>query len=360
MPKHNVDKMAKEADELHRQLYPEQYGDPPLPPDPDPDSTPVVPPTDSEPPAEAPTTQEPPAAPPAAPAAPVEGTPPVPVAPEATQPAQPAPEPWEQRYNTLKGKYDAEVPRLFAEINSLKALINTPPPPPAPPAPSPASATSLTIKEILSGDKELEESLAAFQEDYPDVANLLVKLTERASSVTSGKVNELVNNQVRSVQEFQAESRIQHFWDVVNKELPDWQVIRDDPGFSDWLNETEPYTGLPRAALTQDALQKFDAHRVINIYNGYKNAKHSSQPASAPSSTTPTPPVRPDAALIAPPSGGRAAPSTTPPNTDTPITAAYIQKFYSDAAMGRYKNRQVEFDKIETRINRAVSEGKVV
>jgi hypothetical protein len=250
---------------------------------------------------------------------------------------------------------------LFNEINALKVQLNTSPPPPTVPSTAPAPASSLTIKEILSGDKELEAALNTFQEDYPDVANLLVRLTERASSITSGRVNEIVNSQVRSVQEFQAESRNQHFWEVVNKELPDWQVIRDDPDFTIWLNEAEPYTGLPRMALAADALQKFDAHRVIKIYNGFRESKHETSPVSTQyRSTANNPPASPGADLVAPPSGGRQAPAAKPLNTETPITSAYIQKFYSDAAMGRYQTRQTEFDKIEARINKAVSEGRVL
>jgi len=365
MPQQNVEKMAKDADEMHRKMYPEQYGDPPLPPDPDPAAPPETPPAEpaAEPVTPPVTPTEP--TPPAEPATPTEGTPPPAAVPdpsppaESVPPATPAPEPWEQRYNTLQGKYNAEVPRLIAEVNVLKQQLTAPPPRQPDPVPAPAPATPLTIKEILSGDKELEATLETFKEDYPDVADLLVKLTERASSMTSQKVNEMVNNQFRSVQEFQAESRTQHFWEVVNKDLPDWQVIRDDPEFALWLNETEPYTGLPRSALAQDALQKLDANRVVSIYNGFRQKK-GSVTTTTPSATSTTPPAAPGSALISPPSGGRTAPAATPSNTEPPITSAFIAKFYSDAAMRKYINRQAEFDKIESRINKAVSEGRVL
>ena len=366
-----VDEMFQEADDLHRQLYPDQY--PPVTPDPNaPPDVPGPPPDPVEPvlPTE-PAPVEPPPAEPAPAAPPVEGTPTEPAPAPATPPGEPvtppaAPDPFEERYRVLKGKYDAEVPRLAAEVAALKAQIGTPQQPtvqPTPPSASPAPATSLTIKEILSGDTELTEALASFEEAYPDVADLLVKLTEKAATVTNKKVQDVVsavNNQVQSVQEFQVESRTQRFWDVINQDIPDWQVIRDDPEFSTWLEEAEPYTGYPRAALMQDALSKFDAPRVVKFYKGFTFSKSSPPPVINPT-PIPTPfPAVPGAALVAPPSGRSAAPSPAPPNNDPPITKAYIQQFYSEAARGTYEGREKEFNTIEARINAAVTKGNVV
>lgn len=371
-----VDKLAQEADDLHKQLYPEQYPDY-VPPAPDPNAPPVPDPT-------APPSDEPPTPPvldSAAPPAPADGTPtedepPAPALPvgEPAEPVPPippvphAPDPFEDRYKVLKGKYDAEVPRMASEISILKTQIqhlqSQPPPIPTPPIPaSPAPAAALTIKEILSGDPALEEALDTFKTDYPDVADLLVRLTEKAAVVTNKKVNEAVsavNNQVQSVQEFQAESRTQRFWDVVNSDLPDWQVVRDDPEFASWLSETEPLTGYSRAILMQDALQKLDAHRVLKFYKGFSSGKSSPPPViySTPKSTDV--PAVPGAALIAPPSGMRAAPSSAPPNIDPPITKAYIQQFYTEAARGAYDGREKEFNTTEARINAAVAKGNVV
>jgi hypothetical protein len=367
MPQQNVEKMSKEADEMHRKFYPEQYGEDPLPEDPVPEPPPaesVTPPV---------TSVEPAVTPPVesitpAPEHSEEGTPavtettPAVTAPVEKPPDKPTPEPWEGRYKTLQGKYDAEVPRLFTEIASLKnqlaqaarIQVQTPPSPPP-------SAGPLNIKTILAGDKALEEQLATFSEDYPDVSELLVKLTERAAAVTTQRVNEAVNAQVQTVQEFQAETRSQHYWDVVNKEIPDWQVTRDDPAFASWLNEIDPYAGVSRADLTQDAIQKFDAHRVINIYKGFRAAKENeNQPTTSPvAPSSNIPPVNPAAALVAPPSGSRSAPVSTPVK-ETPITSAYIKQFYNDAAKGKYRTKDKEFQIIEARINQAVATGKVV
>jgi uncharacterized protein involved in exopolysaccharide biosynthesis len=47
--------------------------------------------------------------------------------PREVKPAEPkpevVPEDFEQRYRTLRGKYDAEVPRLHQEVNTLRAEI---------------------------------------------------------------------------------------------------------------------------------------------------------------------------------------------------------------------------------------------
>lgn len=363
-----VDKIAKEADDLHRQLYPDQYGDP-VPPDSEESSDPNAAPTETVPPVEPPPPAEPVSAAPPEGTPPDEGTPapepPPGEEPPATPP--PTPDPFESKYNVLKGKYDAEVPRLAAEVAALKTQIlnrqvPSPPVQQAPPQTPPAPAKTLTIDEIVSGDSTLKEQLASFQEDYPDVANLLVKLTEKAAAITSQKVNDAVNavnSQVQSVQEFQAVSRTQGFWDVVNRDLPQWETIRDDPGFAVWLAEQDPFAGVARGALLQDALQRLDAPRVLKFYTGY-SAGSSAPPQPSPTPNPTPPPTVPGAALVAPPSGTRAAPTPSAPNNIPPITKAYIQQVYTDAARGAYEGREKEFNAIEARINRAVSKGEVV
>jgi hypothetical protein len=358
MPQQNVAKMSKDADELHRKFYPEQYGDPPL--DLDPEDIPAEPEKNIE---ATPTEPESSAA--STTPAPPEGTPEVvepaseAAAPAETPSKEPAPEPWESRYRTLQGKYDAEVPRLFAEINALKKQLAQPVSAPAPaPVIPPSPAGPLDIKAILAGDKDLEQQLATFSEDYPDVSGLLVKLTERAASVNAQRMNEAINAQVQTaqtVQEMQAESRNQHYWDIVNRELPDWQETRNDPDFAIWLGEVDPYTGITRGELTQDAITKNDAHRVVNIYKGFRASKSTDQHRTTSNQST----ANPAAALVAPPSGSRSAPTLATQNKETPITSAYIKQFYNDAAKGKYRANEKEFNIIETRINRAVAEGKV-
>ena len=362
MPQQNVAKMSKDADELHRSFYPEQYGDPPLEPDSEEAPDEPVKPVESS-----PSEQDASAVESATPAPP-EGTPEAESTEEATTPVvtppeQPTPEPWESRYRTLQGKYDAEVPRLFAEISSLKRQLAQPivVPVQAPIVP-PAPAGPLNIKDILAGDKDLETQLAAFSEDYPDVSGLLVKLTERAAAVNNQRMNEAIQAQAQTaqtVQELQAETRNKQYWDIVNRDLPDWQETRNDPDFAVWLGEVDPYTGITRGELTQDAIQKNDAYRVINIYKGFRASKEANiQYQSA--SPNDHKPVNPAAALAAPPSGSRSAPALTTQNKETPITSAYIQQFYNDAAKGKYRSNDKEFNIIEKRINKAVAEGKVL
>lgn len=360
MPQQNVAKMSKDADELHRNFYPEQYGEPPL--DPDPEDLLTEPEKVSETASVEPESSEAAKDLPAPEEGKREETQPTPEAATSVEitPKEPAPEPWESRYRTLQGKYDAEVPRLFAEISALRKQLEQPAPQTQAPVIPPTPAGPLDIKAILAGDKDLEKQLATFSEDYPDVSGLLVKLTERAASVNVQRMNEAINAQAQTaqtVQELKAETRNQQYWDIVNRELPDWQETRNDPDFAVWLGELDPYTGVTRGDLTQDAIVKNDAHRVVNIYKGFRAAKATNHQPST--STSNQPAVNPAAALVAPPSGSRSAPTLTTQNKETPITSAYIKQFYNDAAKGKYRANEKEFNIIETRINRAVAEGKV-
>src|SRR5262245_48043588 len=70
-------------------------------------------------------------------------TPPEPEPPPPPPPAPPPEEDWQQRYNTLQGKYNTEIPELRGQIRSLQDLLanmqpRAPEPPPPPPPTMPA------------------------------------------------------------------------------------------------------------------------------------------------------------------------------------------------------------------------------
>ncbi len=101
LPK-QVEAQLRELEQIEKQIAESQN---PAPADPEPQSK-------DNPPAE-PSTPEPPA----------QQQVPVESKPEPTEPAI-AEETWQSRYIALKGKYDAEVPRLHADVRELKAQVD--------------------------------------------------------------------------------------------------------------------------------------------------------------------------------------------------------------------------------------------
>lgn len=354
MPPKAVEALAAQADKMHREMYPEQYGDQPKPTEPpaEPGDTPPAPPAEppappaAEPPAEPPAAAqpEPPATPPADPNAP-----PSPPEPPATN--------WEERYNSLRGKYDAEVPRLFREIAELKQQL----------ALTVAQATKATpttatppVDEI---PEELKTKLAQFSEDYPDVA-------EGLQAMLQVETNKIRREAAQEIEKVRAEASVgvtQQLYSELDRRVPDWKVIRDDPTFASWLQNVDPFSGRTLADLAQVAQQEMDINRIVAFYEGYKQTKQAASPAPSPAAPVPsTPPPaappanNPAAPLVAPPrSHGSPPPNPTPTNNET-ITSSFIAKFYNDAAQGKYRGRDKEYAAIEAKIDKAINSGRVV
>jgi hypothetical protein len=98
-----VEAQLKELEEIEKQLAAQQDTEPPAL-DPEPESKP------------------------AEPTEPTQNSEPEPQQPEAKpeKPAEPdvPEETWQQKYKTLKGMYDAEVPRLHSDVRELRAQMD--------------------------------------------------------------------------------------------------------------------------------------------------------------------------------------------------------------------------------------------
>jgi hypothetical protein len=260
-----------------------------------------------------PTSETAPATPPA-PAAPVES--PAPVA------SQPQPDPGQagptlaefqhlqQMFSTLKGKYDAEVPRYAAENRELRRQLNANParasapapelgfvPPPAPPSvndpgfmPAPDKVTEADLQKFLSITREQIESYGV---DYwrPVYAGIY----NSTAPIRAGQAQMQAMQQQMADQAFKAE---------LARLVPAWSVIDDLPEFAAFLDaNTEEFSGRSFRDLAGSAWRAGDAGRVARFYTAFAAANPSAVPATLPG-----------AAAVAKPSiASQAMPSARPP-----------------------------------------------
>ena len=199
----------------------------------------------------APTLAEPPQDPQPAPAEPK----PVEPTPTPTEPVV-AEETWQQKYKTLKGMYDAEVPRLHADLRELKAQVDslrkaseTKPVEPAKPK----------AAEKLVTDADVE----AFGSDLIEVQRKVAREVAaefRGELDTMRAENEKLREQLTStgtqVSEASFEQRLYRM-------VPDFEAVNVDPKWIAWLNEVDPLLRAPRASVAQQAFNRGDAEGVI-------------------------------------------------------------------------------------------------
>ena len=187
--------------------------------------------------------------------------------------AEPQPEPirkedeetYQQRYRVLQSKYDAEVPRLHAqlrdvmaqnqqlygEFEKLKAQANAKPEP----APEP--------------DNDAE----TFGEDLVDAidrraAKLAKDLVSQQLQPMQAYIQQL-ESKLGVVGEQVAESAQDRFYGELAKAVPDYEAINADQNFLNWLGEIDPVYGVPRQAALDRAANSLDAGRVAAIFQAY-------------------------------------------------------------------------------------------
>jgi hypothetical protein len=311
-----VEAQLRELEALEKQLA---EGQNPAPADPEP--TQAEPPQDQQ-----PQQSEP---------KPVEPT------PTPTEPVV-AEETWQQKYKTLKGMYDAEVPRLHADLRELKGQVDslrkaseTKPVEPA----KPAAATKLVT------DADVE----AFGQDLIEVQR---KVAREVASEFRGELdamraeNEKLREQLTStgtqVSEASFEQRLYRM-------VPDFEAVNANPKWIAWLNEVDPLLRAPRSSVAQQAFNRGDAEGVAHYVAMFKQTV-----APAEQKADKTDELE---RQLQPNRGATSAPPTS--QKGKVYTNADIEKMFRKAADLGTKGQLDAAKKLEAEIDAAFMEGRV-
>jgi hypothetical protein len=299
----------------------------------------------------APAPQNTPGTPPADPPANEPGpTPP----PAAAAPEPAPPKDWKASYLVLRGKYDAEVPRLHAEKAALSAEnaglkeqakqlqtrideLQTQAAQGASPANT--AAAGLLQEDLDRFDPELITKMqaialaAAKQEVDPFRSDVAATKAERAE-----RERQRGEDQARSA-----------FMAALTDLVPGWQDLDELPTFHGYLAAADPDTGKQRQEVLQEAVKRYDVASVARIFIGYQRTTQ-----TPPATPAPRPGTSGLAAQQVPEPGGNGRIPQEKPS----FTRAEVQKFYQDCATGVIKNP----DRIRTigqQIDEAVREGRI-
>jgi len=296
LPK-QVEAQLRELEQIEKQIAESQN---PAPADPEPQSK-------DNPPAE-PSTPEPPA----------QQQVPVESKPEPTEPAI-AEETWQSRYIALKGKYDAEVPRLHADVREFKAqleklqkAVET----------KPVETKKPAVAEKLVTDADVQ----AFGED-------LIEVQRKVAREVAGT----------QVSEASFEQRLYRM-------VPNFEAINADPKWIAWLNEVDPLLRAPRSTVAQQAFNRGDAEGVAHYVTMFQQSI-----APVESKTDKTDELE---RQIQPNRGATSAPSASPKGKV--YSNADIEKMFRRATDLGTKGQIDAAKKLEAEIDAAYMEGRVV
>jgi hypothetical protein len=276
--------------------------------------------------------------------------------PQPTEPTQqpisqePQPKPvteetWQAKYQTLKGMYDAEVPRLHSQVRELNTQVqqliaDVATAKAKQPEPAPAPAKTL----ITEQDKE------AFGSDLLD---LIDRATEQkiagyrdAEAQLKAEIAEL-KGKLGNVSERQVVSDKDRFLMALGQQVPDWEALNVDQGFLTWLAEVDPVYGLARQAALNNAYEAFDANRTANIFKQYKATIAPPQNAQN----------KPNLQSQVAPTRSRTSPAPATTSEKRVFNQQEITQFYEDWRRGYIDNDEAV--RLEKEIHAAIGEGRI-
>jgi hypothetical protein len=263
-----------------------------------------------------------------------------------------------QKYRTLQGMYNAEVPRLHQQnrelaqrvqqLEQLLAMLST--------QQSASAISQQPVANKLVTDKDVEEYGESLDVMRRVSREELVPLAQQVAQLESvlRQMQTSVVPQVQSIAQRQHMNATQQFWADLAEAVPNFREINDNEAFQAWLMEADPLTGITRQTYLDDAQRNLDARRVINIFRAWLETTGQATVAQSTGRTASSELMK----QIAPGrSKGSGVPATA--NKAKIYTPADIAKFFNDVRAGKYKGREQERDRIERDIFAAQRENRI-
>jgi len=273
---------------------------------------------------------------------------------EVPPPAPPAPvksdeETWQRRYSTLQGMFNAEVPRLNAQVKELQQQLQA------------------VLAQQQSAPKQVEQPASkklVTEQDVEAYGGELIDLMRRqASEVFQAErtqfqqdlaalqaENAELRKQLTGVAEKQGVTDRRAYFVELSKLVPDYETINVDQAFMDWLAEVDPVSGLTRQTFLNSAFEHVDPVRTASVFNAWKQvAGKVQQPKQQAAQELQR--------QVAPGTSRASTPTTQPTGAEKIWSMAEIERFYVDVSKGKYARD--EATRIEAEIDAAVAAGRL-
>jgi cell division septum initiation protein DivIVA len=262
-----------------------------------------------------------------------------------------------QKYKTLQGMYNAEVPRLHQQnrelnqrVQQMEQLLAS-----LSAQKEPAAAPQPVEKLVTEHDvAEYGESIDVMRRVSMEEVNPLVQRIAKLEQLLTQMQTNVVP-QVQAVAQRQQLSAEQQFWTDLTGLVPNFRDINANGDFQTWLLEADPLTGITRQTYLDDAQRALDARRVSNFFRTWLDTTGQAVDAQ-PTGRATNPELEKQ---VAP---GRSRGSGTPAaaNKAKVYSPQDIQKFFDEVRSGKYKGREADRDRIERDIFAAQRENRIV
>jgi hypothetical protein len=265
---------------------------------------------------------------------------------------QAQPQNLQQRFDTLQGKYNAEIPRLNQAMQDLTGRLN---------------AANQQIVDLQNENRQLRESAAtkAPEGDTPSGGQILdpnafeaygpefVQMANVLQDVL--KTNRDTAHKVETFTAQTATSKREAFEKSLTDAVADWRALNFDNGFIAWLQVVPPGETRTRIQMLRERESALDHAGCAKFFNDYKSEHPFQQPPPAPR--------QPDISRQFTPDSSGGAGESAPDAAKRTWTRAQIKQFFRDKAEGRYNGTLGTPEQaavLERDIHLASAEGRVV
>lgn len=191
--------------------------------------------------------------------------------PEDAKPADTSPtdvaDDFKQKYNTLRGKYDAEVPRLYEQVRDLTSQIDQ-------------LRTQLIEKEKPSEPTKSEEKVSYVTDaDREEFGEELIDVQRRVAREVAAEYEQKLQAQSEVIEDLK--NRVNQtgtqlgemgFAQRLNALVPDFPQVDRDERWAAWLNEYDPMLRGPRRHQAKAAFDNGDAEAVAHYVQMFKES----------------------------------------------------------------------------------------
>lgn len=191
--------------------------------------------------------------------------------PEKAKPADTSPPDveasFEQKYRTLRGKYDAEVPRL---IQQNRDLVDR----------------NLELEKQLKAQSQPEQPTKAKEKvsyvtdaDREEFGEELIEVQRRVAREVADEFQDKLEAQAKVIEELknrlgETDGKVVHmtFAQKLAQLVPDFEQVDNDPRWIAWLGEFDPMLRGPRRDRAQAAFNAGDADAVADYVKLFKQS----------------------------------------------------------------------------------------
>jgi hypothetical protein len=273
---------------------------------------------------------------------------------------------WEQKFKSLEGRFNAQVPQLVArarqaetqadihqrrvmtleaENAALKTQIATP----ATPTP-PAGAANADVEQWGADFVEVARRQAreAVSGELDELKGQVKQLLARPVAAAPAPVDAQRQHQERT------NAAIDH---IMGDNT--WQRTNLEPGFISWLQDNDDFSGQRRHTLLENAYRQGNAHSVAAFFKAYRNEHTAPAPRDASQTDTPAGAGFVNLADLAAP-GGNPSGGAGGAGSEKPIISQKdIAQHYQRMTQGYYRNNPREQARMTAMVDSAVTEGRV-